>query len=82
MTTDDIAQTRRNVRELTKVGERETHEVVLSRARPAPIIELCADYETNPPLTAMADQGRSLPRWFSDQLVDQVDVVDVFLINA
>ena len=45
---DDIAQTRRNIRELTKVGEREIHEVVLFlHARPAPIIELCADYETD-----------------------------------
>jgi hypothetical protein len=35
MTADDIAQTRRNVRELTKVGEREIHEVevVLSCTR-------------------------------------------------
>jgi hypothetical protein len=30
---DDIAQTRRNIRELTKVGEREIHEVVLSCTR-------------------------------------------------
>jgi hypothetical protein len=30
VTADDIAQTRRNVRELTKVGEREIHEAVLS----------------------------------------------------
>jgi hypothetical protein len=30
---DDIAQTRRNVRELTKVGEREIHEAVLSCTR-------------------------------------------------
>jgi hypothetical protein len=33
MTADDIAQTRRNIRELTKVGEREIHEVVLSCTR-------------------------------------------------
>jgi len=33
MTADDIAQTRRNVRELTKIGEREIHEVVLSCTR-------------------------------------------------
>ena len=33
VTTDDIAQTRRNIRELTKVGEREIHEVVLSCTR-------------------------------------------------
>jgi hypothetical protein len=32
-TADDIAQTRRNIRELTKVGEREIHEVVLACAR-------------------------------------------------
>ena len=30
---DDILQTRRNIRELTKVGEREIHEVVLSCTR-------------------------------------------------
>ena len=33
VTADDIAQTRRNIRELTKVGEREIHDVVLSCAR-------------------------------------------------
>jgi hypothetical protein len=33
MTADDIAQTRRNIRELTKAGEREIHEVVLSCTR-------------------------------------------------
>jgi len=33
MTADDIAQTRRNIRELTKVGEREIHEAVLSCTR-------------------------------------------------
>ena len=33
VTADDIAQTRRSVRELTKVGEREIHEVVLSCTR-------------------------------------------------
>jgi hypothetical protein len=33
MTADDIAQTRRNVRELTKIGEREIHEVLLSCTR-------------------------------------------------
>ena len=33
LTADDIAQTRRNIRELTKVGEREIHEVVLSCTR-------------------------------------------------
>jgi hypothetical protein len=31
--TDDIVQTRRHIRELTKVGEREIHEVVLSCTR-------------------------------------------------
>jgi len=31
---DDIAQTRRNIRELTKVGEREIHEAVLSACAP------------------------------------------------
>lgn len=30
---DDVAQTRRNVRELTRIGEREIHEVVLSCTR-------------------------------------------------
>ena len=30
---DDILQTCRNIRELTKVGEREIHEVVLSYTR-------------------------------------------------
>jgi hypothetical protein len=33
VTADDIAQTRRNIRELTKVGERKIHEVVLSCTR-------------------------------------------------
>jgi hypothetical protein len=33
VTAADIAQTRRNIRELAKVGEREIHEVVLSCAR-------------------------------------------------
>jgi hypothetical protein len=33
VTVDDIAQTRRNIRELTKVGEREIHEAVLSCTR-------------------------------------------------
>lgn len=33
MTVDDIAQIRRNIRELTKIGEREIHEVVLACAR-------------------------------------------------
>jgi hypothetical protein len=33
MTADDIAQTRRNIRELTQVGEREIHEAVLSCTR-------------------------------------------------
>jgi hypothetical protein len=33
VTADDIAQTRRHVRELTKVGEHEIHEVVLSCTR-------------------------------------------------
>jgi len=33
VTPDDIAQTRRHIRELTKVGEREIHEVVLSCTR-------------------------------------------------
>jgi hypothetical protein len=64
VTMDDIGQTRRHVRELTKVGEREIHEVVLLYARPAPTIELRADYETNPPLTAIAGEGRSLPDGF------------------
>ena len=33
VTADDIVQTRRHVRELTKVGEHEIHEVVLSCTR-------------------------------------------------
>ena len=33
VTADDILHTRRNIRELTKVGEREIHEVVLSCTR-------------------------------------------------
>jgi hypothetical protein len=33
VTADDIVQTRRHIRELTKVGEREIHEVVLSCTR-------------------------------------------------
>jgi hypothetical protein len=55
---------------------------VVLHARPAPVIELHADYETQPATDrAIAGGGRSFARWFSDQLVDQVDVVDVFLIN-
>jgi hypothetical protein len=65
VTADDIAQTRRSVRELTKAGEREIHEVVLSCTRaPAPIIERRADYETDPPLTLAAGGGRSFVRGF------------------
>jgi len=59
--------------------------VVLSctRARrQLPIIELCADHEIGPPLIAIPGEGCSFARWFSDQLMDQVDVVDVLLINA
>jgi hypothetical protein len=33
VTADDIAQTSRNIRELTKAGEREIHEAVLSCTR-------------------------------------------------
>jgi hypothetical protein len=56
--------------------------VVFSCVRPAPIIEFPADCETDPPLTGNS-WGRPLfAGWFSDQLVDQVDGVDVFLINA
>lgn len=33
VTPDDVSQTRRNIRELTKVGEREIHEAVLSCTR-------------------------------------------------
>ena len=33
MTADDIAQIRRNIRELTKIVEREIHEAVLSCTR-------------------------------------------------
>jgi hypothetical protein len=33
VTADDVVQTRRNFRELTKVGEREIHEVILSCTR-------------------------------------------------
>ena len=43
MTADDIAQTRRSIRELTKVGEREIHEVVLSCTRgiiPKPLMRI------------------------------------------
>jgi hypothetical protein len=55
---------------------------VVLHAHPAPIIDLWADYENR-----SATDGGSWRRlffcpWFSDQLVDQVDVVDVFLINA
>jgi len=39
------------------------------------------NYETHPPLTQSWRRPLVCP-WFSDQLVDQVDVVDVFLINA
>ena len=54
-----------NIRELTKVGEREIHEAVLSctRAR-RQLFELRADYETDPPLTGNSWEGRSLPDGF------------------
>jgi hypothetical protein len=58
---DDIAQTRRNVRELTKVGEREIHEAVLSCTRASPILGLPTYYETELALTVVAGGGRSLP---------------------
>jgi hypothetical protein len=65
VTADDIAQTCRSVRELTKAGERETHEVVLSCMRAAaPIIERLADYEIDPSLTIAAGGGRSFVRGF------------------
>jgi hypothetical protein len=35
-----------------------------------------------PPLTVIAGGSRSFARGFSEQLVDQVDVVGVFLINV
>jgi hypothetical protein len=53
VTADDIAQTRRNIRELTKVGEREIHEVALSctRAR-RQLLNSTPITKPNPPLTA------------------------------
>jgi hypothetical protein len=50
---DDILQTRRNIRELTKVGEREIHEVALSctRAR-RQLLNSTPITKPNPPLTA------------------------------
>jgi hypothetical protein len=81
VTAADIAQTRRSVRELTKVGERDIHEVVLSCTRARR--QLLTSVHTQYPATDRDSWRRpsSCP-WFSDQLVDQVDVVDVFLINA
>jgi hypothetical protein len=73
---DDIAQTRRNIRELTKVGEREIHEVVLSCTRAR------RQFLNSVPITKPSRHWPLFARWFSDQLVDQVDVVDVFLTNA
>jgi hypothetical protein len=49
---------------LTKVGEREIHEVALSCTRPTPFKELYADYESNPPLTVIAGGGRLFARGF------------------
>ena len=62
---DDLAQTRCNIRELTKVGEREIHEAVLSctRAR-RQLFELRADYETDPPLTVIAGECCFFARGF------------------
>ena len=82
MTAADIAQTRRNIRELTKVGEREIHEVVLSCARARRQL-LNSVPTTNQPVTDRDSRRRPFfCRWCSNQLVDLVDVVDVFLINA
>jgi len=46
VTAGDAAQTGRNIRELTKVGECEIDELVLSCTRSRPVVELRADYET------------------------------------
>ena len=60
-------------------------------ARPPPIAQLHADDETNPALTIAADMpvfGVSAGHYvhaadgYLSELVDLVDVVDVFLINA
>ena len=52
VTADDIVQTRRHVCELTKIGEREIHEVVLSctRAR-RQLLNSTPITKLNPPLT-------------------------------
>jgi hypothetical protein len=52
------------------------------RSRLPAFVEHRADYEAEPTLSLAVGEGRSFARWFSDQLVDQVDVVDVFLINS
>ena len=48
---DDIVQSRRHIRELTKVCERETQEVILSRTRTSPNAEFCAHQEADPALS-------------------------------
>jgi hypothetical protein len=56
VTADDIAQTRRNIRELTKAGEHEIQEVVfVVHARPPPIAQLHAAHKTDPALTIAED---------------------------
>ena len=61
---DDILQTRRNICELTKVGEREIHEAVLSCTRARRQL-LNSVPTTNQPVTdSIAGEGRSLPDGF------------------
>jgi hypothetical protein len=50
---DDILQTRRNIRELTKVGEREIHEVVLSCGFS---LSACRVLEIGPNLTVLRNK--------------------------
>jgi hypothetical protein len=59
------------------------HIQMLAATQSAPAIrrKKWRNYETHPPLTQSWRRPFVCP-WFSDQLVDQVDVVDVFLINA
>jgi hypothetical protein len=47
---DDIPQTRRNIRELTKIGEREIHTAVLYCARQAAVFRGCGYLKTKPAL--------------------------------
>ena len=78
------AQTRRHIRDLTKVGKRDPRDSAVLHACPAPI---GARWRLrNRPYTDLGGWRRRfgpvICQRLTIRLVDQVDVVDVFLINA